>query len=122
MRFTKFAALLVFIVGVSASAGAQNAVATIAKSGAVVLPESEPLKSAYQIDASSFNFETNEDAIEFFQTKNSTDVSYRPVLHNGIVMVYIQTKKHPEWTASQWNAYFAEHKVRSTETNHQSSK
>lgn len=122
MRFTKLAALLVFIIGVSASVNAQEAVATLSKSGAVVLPESEPLKSAYEIDASEFNFESNETAIAFLQSKNNREVSYRPVLHNGVVMVYLQLKKHPEWTTAQWNAYLAENKVRPTETTHQSSK
>lgn len=122
MKFTKLAALLVLIIGVSASASAQEAVATLSKSGAVVLPESEPLKSAYQIDASLFNFESNESAIDFFQSKNNRDVSYRPVLHNDIVMVYLQLKQNPDWTIAQWNAYLAENKVRPTETTHQSSK
>lgn len=122
MKFTKLAALLVCIIGVSASVYAQEAVATLSKSGAVVLPESEPLKSAYQIDASQFNFESNESAIEHFMSKNNRDVSYRPVLHNGVVMVYLQLKEHPDWTTAQWNAYLAENKARPTETTHQSSK
>lgn len=118
MKLTKLALMLCFAIGISTTALAQNAQATLSKSGAVVLPESETLKSAYEIDASLFNFESNEEAIDYLQSKNSKEVSYRPVLHNGIIMVYLQLKQNPDWTTAQWNAYFAENRIRNTELMH----
>lgn len=105
-------AFFLFSMGVSA----QTSQATITKSGAVVLNDSEPLKGSYSLDASQFNFDNTEDALAHFQTVGTDLVFYRPVLNNGIVMMYLQLNKQSNWTKEDWNSYLESNKVLTTET------
>ena len=111
-------AFFIFSIGVMA----QSSQLTITKSGAVKLNESDLLSSSYTLDASQFNFETTQDALDYFQPINTDLVFYRPILNNGIVMVYLQLTKEPTWTKADWNNYLASNKVRNTETSHSPSK
>lgn len=81
---------------------AQPANAGLSKSGKIVLNDDAPLSSVYAIDASSFNFDSEQEAISYFRNLNTDDVVFRPVLQNNVVMMYLQINKHPEWTKSQW--------------------
>lgn len=96
--------------------------ATVTKNGAVVLNEEQPLQSHYTISASQFDFESDQDAISYFNGINTDFVVYRPTLYNGKVNIYLQLKKQPDWTIEDWNDYLAEHKVKESETTHQTLK
>jgi hypothetical protein len=100
----------------------QTGEAVVTKAGAVLLNDEEPLQSHYTISASQFNFESDQQAINYFNGLNTEYVAYRPTLYNGKVNIYLQLKKQPDWTVEDWNAYLAEHKVRNSETTHQTSK
>lgn len=101
-------AFLVF----TAYANAQTAKAILTEDGTVRVNNQEPLQSAYTLDASNFNFETEQEALAYFADRQSQYVSYRPVLQNNIIMVYLQTKTKPEWTKSDWNTYLAKNKIK----------
>lgn len=107
-----------FILGVLAflafttHSNAQPGNASVSNDGAVVINTQESLKSEYILDASNFGFTSENDAINYFKDKNSKYVSYRPVLQNDVIMVYLQIKAQPEWTKADWNAYLAENKIR----------
>lgn len=115
-----FSCLLCILTAFQATAQAGQAVLT--KSGAVLLNDQQPLQEHYTLDASLFNFESDQQAIDYFKVINSNNVVYRPTLYNGKVNIYLQLKKQPTWTLSDWNAYLAEHKAQPTETNHETSK
>ena len=101
---------------------AQTGQAVLTKSGAVLLNNDQPLQENYSLDASLFNFESDQQAIDYFKNINTNNVFYRPTLYNGKVQVYLQLKKQPTWTLADWNAYLSEHKAVATETNHETSK
>jgi hypothetical protein len=96
--------------------------AIVTQNGAVLLNEQEPLQSHYTINADQFNFQSDQQAINYFNGINTEYVVYRPTLYNGKVNIYLQTKKQPDWTVEDWNTYLAEHKVRNSQTSHQTSK
>ncbi len=110
MKPYKILVLAAFIL-FSASLYAQPGNATVSKSGSVLLSADQPLNSVYAIDAENFHFENSSDAIEYFKTVNTSDVVYRPILENNVVMMYLQVKKHPEWTKENWAAYLFNNKV-----------
>lgn len=102
--------VLLAILASTAYTNAQTGIATL-KDGAVTLNKEQPLQDTYILDASNFNFTTEQEAIAYFDTKNSEYVAYRPILHNNEIMVYLQIKAKPEWTKSDWNAYLAKNKI-----------
>ncbi len=101
----------------TAYASAQTGNATLTTDGAVLVSTQEPLQSAYTLDASDFNFETEQEATTYFADKQSQLVSYRPVFHNNVIMVYLQTSTKPEWTNSDWNTYLAKNKIKGKASN-----
>lgn len=101
----------------TAYANAQTAKAILSEDGAVLVNSQEPLQSAYTLDASNFNFETEQEAVAYFADRQTQYVSYRPVFHNNIVMVYLQIQAKPEWTKSDWNAYLAKNKLKGQASN-----
>lgn len=103
-------------VAMSQSSGLQ-----VSDNGAIVLDETQPLKSSYVMPASAFNFATQEQAIAYFAQKHTEMVAYRPVMQNGEIMVFLQVNRQPTWSAADWNAYFAANKVRNTQSINQSS-
>lgn len=104
-------AFILFFTSLSAQPGN----ATVSKSGIVLLSADQPLNSVYAIDAETFHFTNSNEAIEYFKTLNTSNVAYRPVLENNVVMMYLQLKNHPEWTKENWAAYLSEHKVKNAE-------
>jgi hypothetical protein len=112
--------LLTFALGSQVFSQTNEAIVT--QNGAVLLNEQEPLQSYYTISADQFNFESDQQAISYFNGINTEYVVYRPTLYNGKVNIYLQVKKQPDWTVEDWNAYLAEHKVRNSQTSHQTSK
>ncbi len=71
--------------------------------GKIVLPENQDLSELYTIDISSLNFQSFEEAIEFFNSFNSNEVAFRPKTDLNTVNVYLQLKRHPDWTVADWN-------------------
>jgi hypothetical protein len=103
-------------------ASAQTGQAALSKSGHIVLNADQALLSAYELDASSFNFQSSEEALAYFADKQTEMVTYRPVFQNNVVMIYLQIKRQPQWSLNDWNAYLKEHAVLPTTTNHQTAK
>ncbi len=95
----------------TASLYAQPGDATVSKTGIVVLSADQPLNSVYAVDAEPFHFTNDSEAIQYFNTVNTSDVMYRPILQNNVVMMYLQLKNHPEWTKENWAAYLSENKA-----------
>ncbi|NEN24035.1 hypothetical protein G3O08_11045 [Cryomorpha ignava] len=113
MKTLRFILVVFAILASTAYSKAQPGNATLTEDGAVVVNTQEPLQSVYMLDASNFNFTSEQDAITYFAAKNSEYVSYRPVLQNNVIMVYLQVKTRPDWTKADWNAYFVENKIKS---------
>lgn len=112
MKTFRFILVVFALLASTAYSQAQPGSATLTKDGAIVLNSEQPLQSVYTLDASNFNFTSDQDAIAYFMKKNSEYVSYRPVLQNNVIMVYLQIKARPDWTKSDWHAYFAENKIK----------
>jgi|SRR5690554_1525487 len=112
MKTTRLMLALFALIAFTAFANAQAGIATITENGAVQIDTEQPLQTAYAIDASNFDFQSEQEAIEFLADKQSKFVSYRPVFHNNVIMVYLQTKAKPEWTKSEWNAYLSQNKIK----------
>lgn len=112
MKTFRFILAVFAFVAFTASMNAQPSSATLTKDGAMVVNSDQPLQSVYALDASNFNFTSDQDAIAYFAKSNTEYVSYRPVLQNNVIMVYLQIKARPDWTKSDWNAYFAENKIK----------
>jgi len=100
----------IFAFGLQAFSQASEA--TVTEEGAVTLSEEEPLQTHYTISASQFDFESDQEAINYFNGINTEYVVYRPTLYNGKINIYPQLKKNPDWTVEDWNAYLSEHKVK----------
>src|SRR5690606_22054811 len=112
MKTIRYISMVCAFVALTAQSNAQIAHATLTENGAVVINSQEPLQSVYMLDASGFNFTTDQQAITYFTERNSQLVSYRPVLQNNAIMIYLQLKTRPDWTKSDWNAYFSENKIK----------
>lgn len=104
-----FAAFVMMLF--TATIQAQSGVATLTSEGVIQIESTMSNQTAYSIDASVFQFESEQDAINYFNDKQSDLVTYRPVYHQGIVMVYLQKQLRPDWTVSDWNTYFSENKL-----------
>lgn len=111
MKTFRYILVVFAVLAFTIQSNAQTAQATMTHDGAVQINTQEPLQGVYILDASTFNFESDQDAISYFAEKNSEFVSYRPVLQNDAIMIYLQIKTRPDWTKSDWNAYFAENKI-----------
>lgn len=112
MKATIKMLLIAIAFAASGSAFAQISALSLTTEGALALDASQPIKSSYSIPAGTFNFATEQEAINFFAAKQSEEVTYRPVFQNGEVMVYLQINQHPNWTVADWNTYFATNKLR----------
>ncbi len=122
MKSFRLGMLVLLFIGVSAYSYSQNAQATISHDGSLKLDANQPLTEAYQVDANQFNFYNLEEALAYFKEVNTDLVIYRPVLHNDLIMVYLQLKKQPSWTIEDWNAYLEEHKTLETAVQHDTAK
>lgn len=109
MKTLKQLIVLIAFLAMTTALSAQPGSATLSAKGALVLSSDQPLQSQYALDASNFNFTTNQDAIDYFASKNSEYVSFRPSLQNNIILIYLQVKQRPDWTKADWNAHFKEH-------------
>ncbi len=103
---------LIAFLAMTTALSAQPGTSTLSKTGALILSTDQPLQSQYALDASNFNFATEQDAIDYFASKNSEFVSFRPSLQNDIILIYLQVKQRPNWTKEDWNAHFQEHKLK----------
>lgn len=115
MKTIRLTLMLCAFFMLSLSTMAQSSQATITKSGAILLNDDEPLKESYTLDASQFNFDTTQEALDYFKEVKTDLVFYRPALQNGIVTIYLQLRKEPNWSIEDWNNYLASNKVRETE-------
>jgi hypothetical protein len=96
---------LMALTAISTCAIAQTGKASISDSGLITIPTEAALTDAFAIDISTFGFETPTEVLNFLNASEIQDVAFRPLLDQGLVMVYLQTKKNPDWTINQWNAY-----------------
>lgn len=103
--------LFVLTLGFSSQmAMAQSSVpnAIINENGIIQIPTDIEIKSSYFIDLSGFNFENEEAMTAFLKERECELFVFRanPSQNKGILM--LQKKRHPEWSAEQWNAVLAE--------------
>jgi hypothetical protein len=93
------------LTAISTCAFAQTETAGISNTGHITIPLHADLSNGFSVDVSAFNFATSQDALNYFNAAETKDVAFRPLLDQGVVMLYLQIKKHPDWTADQWNQY-----------------
>jgi len=100
----------------------QTSEATLTDEGAVKLNEEQPLQSHYTINASQFEFESDQEALEYFASKSSNHVVYRINRSSGEINMYLQLKREPDWSLQDWNTYLTQNKIAQSESTHQTSK
>lgn len=61
------------------------------------------LKETYSLDISSLEFNSIDEAVEFFSEKNTDLIMFRPNADGTTATVFLQISKRPQWTVSQWN-------------------
>lgn len=102
--------LLVFVsllfVGLFSSAemkAQDKPAATLNAAGKLQLPANVPLASAYVFSLSSFGFQSEEQAVQYFSSKHYDSFFIRPTLSQNKAVLMLDLKAHPGWTVSQWN-------------------
>lgn len=115
MKNLKLILAALFLLLVTAGAHAQTNTASI-KGDAIVLENTQTVQDRYTLDLTTFNFQSEEEARNYFESKNSNLVSYRVLFYDNVVMVFPQIKLQPEWTTENWNTYFLQHKVKTNES------
>lgn len=115
MKNLKLILAAIFLFMVTAGVQAQTQKASI-KEDAIVLDNTQTVQDRYTLDLSTFNFQSEEEARNYFESKNSQLVSYRVLFDDNVAIVFPQIKLKPEWTTENWNAYFLQHKVKTNES------
>lgn len=115
MKNLKLILAAIFLFMVTAGVQAQNQKASI-KGDAIVIDNTQPVQDRYTLDLSTFNFQSEQEARNYFESKNSQLVSYRVLFDDNVAIVFPQIKLKPEWTTENWNAYFLQHKVKANES------
>ena len=77
------------------------------EAGVIKLPESPSPVQVYEFEISELNFENVQEAVDFFQPFNSDEAFVRPVISQGIAVLYL--KGDGTKTVQQWNAFLSEH-------------
>lgn len=77
--------------------------ATLGSNGVLQLPSNLPLAQAYVFDLTSFGFQSETQAIEYFSSKHYDSFFIRPTVSQNKAVLMLDTKSHPGWTVSQWN-------------------
>jgi len=77
--------------------------ATLGSNGVLQLPTNLPLAPAYVFTLSSFGFQNENQAVEFFNSKHYDSFFLRPTVSQNKAVLMLDTKSHPGWTVSQWN-------------------
>jgi hypothetical protein len=99
-----FVALLFVALFSTAEMNAQTKPAAVLNANGVVqLPTNVPLAKSYQISLSSFGFQTEEQAIQYFSTKSFDGFFFRANFSQNKAVLYLDANVHPGWTVSQWN-------------------
>lgn len=105
----------IFLFMITAGVQAQTQKASI-QHDAIVIDNTQKVQDRYTLDLSTFNFQSEIEAKNYFESKNSQLVSYRVLFDDNVAVVFPQIKLKPEWTAENWNAYFLQHKVKTNES------
>jgi hypothetical protein len=99
-----FVALLFVALFSTSEMNAQTKPAAVLNANGVVqLPTNVPLAKSCQISLSSFGFQTEEQAIQYFSTKSFDGFFFRANFSQNKAVLYLDANVHPGWTVSQWN-------------------
>lgn len=77
--------------------------ATLGSNGVLQLPTNVPLAPSYVFSLSSFGFQNENQAIEYFSSKHYDSFYIRPTVSQNKAVLMLDMKSHPGWTVSQWN-------------------
>jgi hypothetical protein len=103
-RLLMFVSLLFAGMLFSAEMNAQaKPAASLSSNGILQLPANIALAPAYEFSLSSFGFQTQEEATNYFSTKEYDGFFIRPSFAQGKAVLMLNTKIHPGWTVSEWN-------------------
>jgi hypothetical protein len=103
-RLLMFVSLLFAGMLFSAEMNAQaKPAASLSSNGILQLPANIALAPAYEFSLSSFGFQTQEEATNYFSTKEYNGFFIRPSFAQGKAVLMLNTKIHPGWTVSEWN-------------------
>lgn len=94
---------------ISQKSNAQSGgIATINEAGILQIPTDAPIQSSYVFDLSGLTFE-NEGQLSSFLNERACDLFvFRSMFDQNKGVLFIQKKRHPEWSAEQWNAVLQE--------------
>jgi hypothetical protein len=105
-KFLYASLMLVFASAFQSHSQAQELVqVSLLPTGVLQLPESASPSDAFKIDVSSLSFASEQEMIQFFNQKCGDNHIYRAIAHENAAILYLQTKRQPNWTQSDWNAY-----------------
>lgn len=103
-KLLMFVSLLFAGILFSAEMNAQaKPAASLSTNGVLQLPANIALAPAYEFSLSSFGFQNQEEATNYFSTKQFDGFFIRPSYAQGKAVLMLNTKIHPGWTVSEWN-------------------
>jgi hypothetical protein len=103
-KLLMFVSLLFAGVLFSAEMNAQaKPAASLSTNGVLQLPANIALAPAYEFSLSSFGFDNQEEATNYFSSKEYNGFFIRPSFAQGKAVLMLNTKIHPGWTVSEWN-------------------
>ncbi len=77
--------------------------ASLSSNGVLQLPTNVALAPAYEFSLSSFGFENQDEATNYFSSKQYNGFFIRPSYAQGKAVLMLNTKMNPGWTVSDWN-------------------
>jgi len=98
--------MLVFVSAFQSHSQAQELVqVSISPTGVLQLPVNASPNDAFKIDVSNLNFASEQEMIQYFNQKCGDNHIFRAVANENAAILHLQTKRQPNWTQSDWNAY-----------------
>lgn len=82
--------------------------ASLNEAGVLQIPIDQPLKNMYTFQLTGVTFENSDQAVTFFEVRNTDLVTFRVMYESQKAVVMIQRSMQPAWSVDDWNSYLEE--------------
>jgi hypothetical protein len=98
--------MLVFVSAFQNHSQAQEVQqASLSPTGILQVPVNSSPNDVFKFDISHLNLQSEQEMIQYFNEKCGNNHIFRPLVDENTAILYLQTKRQPTWTQSDWNAY-----------------
>jgi hypothetical protein len=98
--------MLVFASAFQNNSHAQEVIqASLSPVGVLQVPVNSSPNDVFKFDISHLNLQSEQEMIQYFSQKCGSNHIFRPLIDENAAILYLQTKRQPNWTQSDWNAY-----------------